>query len=43
VHMPYHVTWTHETDAVVADTAPRLRRVARADELPGVVHAIAAN
>lgn len=41
VHMPYHVTWMHETDAVVADTAPRLRRVARADELPGVVRAIA--
>jgi len=43
VHMPYHVTWTHETDAVVADTAPRLRRVAGADELPGVVRAIAGN
>lgn len=43
VHMPYHVTWMHETDAVVADSAPRLRRVARADELPGVVRAIAGN
>src|SRR6476659_5255484 len=43
IHMPYHVTWMHETDAVVADSARRLRRVARADELPGVVRAIAGN
>ena len=42
VHMPYHVTWMHETDAVVADDAPRLRRIAAASELAGAVCAIAA-
>ena len=26
VYMPYHVTWAHETEAQVADDAPRLRR-----------------
>jgi len=41
VHMPYHVTWTHETEASVADDAPRLRRVLAADELVDVVRAIA--
>jgi putative hydrolase of the HAD superfamily len=42
VHMPYHVTWAHETEASVADDAPRLRRVAGADELVAAVRAIAA-
>jgi len=41
VHMPYHVTWAHETEASVADDAPRLRRVAGADELVDAVRAIA--
>ena len=41
VHMPYHVTWAHETEASVADAAPRLRRVAGADELVDAVRAIA--
>jgi putative hydrolase of the HAD superfamily len=41
IHMPYHVTWAHEADAVVADDAPRLRRVSHAGELPAVVDAIA--
>jgi putative hydrolase of the HAD superfamily len=42
VHMPYHVTWMHETDAVVADDAPRLRRVDAAPGLAGAVRKIAA-
>ena len=42
VHMPYHVTWAHETEAAVAADAPRLRTVAGADGLPGAVAAIAA-
>jgi len=41
VHMPYHVTWAHETEASVADDAPRLRRVAGACELVDAVRAIA--
>jgi putative hydrolase of the HAD superfamily len=41
VHMPYHVTWTHENEAEVAGDAPRLRSVTGAGELPGVVGAIA--
>ena len=41
VHMPYHVTWAHETEASVADDAPRLRRVAGAHELVDAVRAIA--
>ena len=40
VHMPYHVTWMHESDAVVADDAQRLRRVGSARELAGAVAAI---
>jgi putative hydrolase of the HAD superfamily len=41
VHVPYHVTWTHELQATVADDAPRLRRVQAARELPAAVLAIA--
>ena len=42
VHMPYHVTWAHETEADVAADAPRLRTVAGADGLPGALAAIVA-
>ncbi len=40
VHMPYHATWVHETEAVVAADAPRLRSVNGASELPAAVRAI---
>jgi putative hydrolase of the HAD superfamily len=40
VHLPYHVTWAHETEAVVDDAAPRLRRADSADALPALVRAI---
>ena len=42
VHMPYHVTWAHETEADVAADAPRLRTVAGAEGLPGAIAAIVA-
>ena len=42
VHMPYHVTWAHETEADVAADAPRLRTVAGADGLPAAIASIAA-
>ena len=41
VHMPYHRTWVHETEAAVATDAPRLRTVATPEALPGAVRAIA--
>jgi putative hydrolase of the HAD superfamily len=41
VHMPYHVTWVHETEASVEAGAPRLRTVASADALPAAVAGIA--
>ncbi len=41
VHMPYHATWVHEADTIVANDAPRLRRVVMPCELPGVVASIA--
>ncbi len=41
VYMPYHVTWAHETEAQVADDAPRLRRVAVPSELPDAVRSLA--
>jgi putative hydrolase of the HAD superfamily len=38
VHMPYHVTWTHETEAELpADAPARMRSVAAADQLPAAV------
>ena len=40
VYMPYHVTWAHETEATVADDAPRLRRVGMPSELPGAVRSL---
>ena len=42
VHMPYHVTWAHETEADVAADAPRLRTVAGANGLPGAIATIVA-
>jgi putative hydrolase of the HAD superfamily len=41
VHMPYHLTWAHEAEAVVAEDAPRLQVVGVASELPGAVRAAA--
>lgn len=41
VHMPYHVTWVHETDTSVDAAAPRLRSAVAAHELPAAVAAIA--
>ena len=41
VYMPYHVTWAHETEAQVADDAPRLRRVETPSELPAAVKLLA--
>ena len=41
VHMPYHVTWAHETEADVAHDAPRLRSVVDAGGLPAAVADIA--
>ena len=43
VHMPYHATWIHETEADVAADAARLVTVAGAAELPAAVGAIAAS
>lgn len=42
VHMPYHVTWAHEEEAVVAEDAPRLRRVSMPAELPAAVRCLGA-
>ena len=41
IHMPYHTTWVHDTEADVADDAPRLRRVAGAHALPAAVRELA--
>ncbi|HET8819851.1 MAG TPA: HAD family hydrolase [Xanthomonadaceae bacterium] len=43
VHMPYHATWVHETEADVAEDAARLRTVGGADELPDAIREIAAS
>jgi putative hydrolase of the HAD superfamily len=40
VHMPYHTTWAHETEAEVAEDAPRLHRIGHAGELPAALRAI---
>jgi putative hydrolase of the HAD superfamily len=42
VHMPYHVTWAHETEASVAADAPRLRAAASPAQLPAAVRDIVA-
>ena len=43
VHMPYHVTWAHETEAELgADGAARVRHATGPAELPAALHAIVA-
>jgi len=42
VHVPYHTTWAHESEADVAADAPRFRRVEHAEQLPSAVRAFAA-
>jgi putative hydrolase of the HAD superfamily len=44
VHMPYHVTWVHETHApeLPGDAAARLRAAATPADLPGAVASLAA-
>ncbi|MBW3551346.1 MAG: HAD family hydrolase, partial [Proteobacteria bacterium] len=41
IHMPYHLTWAHETEAEVASDAPRLLRIDAAQALPAAVREIA--
>lgn len=40
VHMPYHTTWAHESEAEIGAGQARLRTVASANELPAVVRGI---
>jgi putative hydrolase of the HAD superfamily len=40
VHMPYHVTWAHETEAELPDAGDRLRTVNSAAELPAAVRSL---
>lgn len=41
VHMPYHVTWVHDTEAVLPDgAAQRMRSVTSAQQLPTAVRAL---
>ncbi len=42
VHVPYRVTWAHELDADVDPAHPRLATVARADQIPDALAALAA-
>ena len=37
VHMPYHATWVHETEAEIAQDAARLRTVADASGLEAAI------
>ncbi len=41
IHMPYHLTWEHETEAIVDVTAARFRQVDNASGLAAAVEAIA--
>jgi putative hydrolase of the HAD superfamily len=41
VHLPYHATWVHETEAEVPTDAPRLRSVPEATALPDALRDIA--
>ena len=41
VHMPYHTTWAHESDARIETGATRMRGVQSASDLPGAIRAIA--
>jgi putative hydrolase of the HAD superfamily len=41
VHMPYHVTWTHETEATLpADAAAHMRSASAASEWPAAIAAL---
>jgi len=42
VHMPYHTTWAHESEAEIGADPVRLRTVASAEQLPAAVREIAA-
>jgi putative hydrolase of the HAD superfamily len=42
VHMPYHVTWTHETETAPPAALERLRSVREPAELPAAVRALVA-
>ncbi|WP_101927513.1 MULTISPECIES: HAD family hydrolase [Luteimonas] len=41
VHMPYHVTWAHETRADIVDRLDRMQQVATPAELPDAVARLA--
>lgn len=40
VHMPYHVTWTHETDTAPPSASERLRVVEAASQLPAALRSL---
>jgi putative hydrolase of the HAD superfamily len=42
VHMPYHVTWAHETETAPPTALERLRSVAGPAELPAAIRSLAA-
>ncbi|TWI01882.1 putative hydrolase of the HAD superfamily [Luteimonas cucumeris] len=42
VHMPYHTTWAHESEAEIRAGQARMRSVDSADELPTAVRELAA-
>ncbi|MEQ1514630.1 MAG: HAD family hydrolase [Lysobacteraceae bacterium] len=42
VHMPYHVTWTHETETAPPTALERLRSVQEPTELPAAIRSLAA-
>lgn len=42
VHMPYHVTWAHETETAPPTALERLRSVAGPSELPAAIRSLAA-
>lgn len=37
VHIPYHLTWAHETEHALADGEPRVLEIAHAAELPAAL------
>ncbi len=43
LHMPYHTTWAHESEAELGAAPERLRTVASAEALPAAVREIAAS
>ena len=43
VHMPYHVTWTHETETAPPSALERLRSVREPAELPAAVRSLFAS